>query len=167
LQQKKETDEYTYARLLEEKKWEETKTDVSLLAFENLAEQFRSLGEYKDAAKLATECTKLVQEETERLSAIAKENEYALLLEAKKQLETNAGFNIEEFKSLAIQFRGMGGYKNTGTLCEECFNEASCRQSEQWASQGRCRYCGGEMGRRFTKKCKSPFCVSKGSNQII
>ena len=33
-------------------------------------------------------------------------------------------------------------------------------QSNKWASQGLCRYCGGKLGGLFTKKCKSCYKVN-------
>jgi TPR repeat protein len=147
--------EKLYLQLLEDKKRAEAKPNLVLEDFNILCNWLYDMN-YKDSAILFEECDKIRQsliEEQKRQEAIARENIYMQLLEAKGQAEAKTDFNVQEFRTLADKFRNMNRYKDTFALSQNCSAEAATRQSKLWESQGLCRYCGHKLG--LFKKCKN------------
>jgi len=76
--------------------------------YKNLANKFRDMGDYENAAELAKECD----------NATIKAR-YNQLVQDKNDVSTE-----EEYKNLANKFRDFGPYENTAELAKECENEA-------------------------------------------
>ena len=127
--------------------------------YEDIVIYFKDLN-YDNSEELVCECLykfRILKECREEKENRDKENrdKYDKLVQAKNNVSTE-----KEFQDLAKQLYGMNGYENTTELANDCDNQYNVlkekrEQSERWAEQGLCRYCGGEMGGFFTKKCKN------------
>ena len=122
---KREERETLYNELLQQKKFVELTESES--GFRVLAQQFRDIGEYKNASALAEECEynanrlKAEREVQERKKAEEEqEARYNYLLSQKKQAKSES-----EFRTLAQQFRDMNNYKKSSELEKECENSAN------------------------------------------
>ena len=101
---------------------------------------------------------RIERQESERIEEEKRLEYYNVLVQTK-----NKASSEEEFQTLAKEFRAMNGYKNTSELAVECENQSHTikarrveeKRKQRWQQQGLCKYCGGELGGLFTKKCKS------------
>ena len=126
-----------------------------------------------------------IEERMAEVELRRKEEDYRLASERFEYLMDNKDRSGSlAFSTLAMRFTEMGGYKDAEIMAKKCtrmaidakaFDDEQKRlrqekqmneqqenkrrkeeqQSNQWASQGLCRHCGGQMSGLFTKKCKS------------
>jgi len=104
-----------YKRLVQEKNNVSTEE-----GYQDLASRFRSMGSYKDSAKLASEC----EEQCRILKERQDEDLYKRLVQEKNNVPTE--YDAERFYyQLAAQFRAMGSYKDSAKLANECDEQCS------------------------------------------
>jgi len=84
--------------------------------YKQLAQEFREIGDYENAAQLAVECDKLAEECGKR----EKKARYDELVKEKSNASSE-----EKYKHLASKFRGMGDYENAVQLANECDKKIS------------------------------------------
>jgi tetratricopeptide (TPR) repeat protein len=165
ISQIEKVNEPQYNKLLSRKK-----TASSYDTLISLSKEFRSMNGYRDTNLLAEECEKVAKE--------VKEKKYQELLSEKKLASSES-----EFRTLQRKFLELDGYKDANSLADKCEEqlhlkelhqkqqhleevhrkeeqqrlreEHNMQQIDNWIKQGLCRYCGGQMGGLFTKKCKS------------
>jgi tetratricopeptide (TPR) repeat protein len=94
-----------------------------------LAEKFREMNNYKESNALAEECERMVHDYKKREQQ-RKEEQQKLHEEQRKRKQE------EQLRQQQEELRQR-------------------EQRRQWEQQGLCRYCGGQYGGVFTKKCKS------------
>jgi hypothetical protein len=180
-QAKIDRDEKAYVRICKEKEAADTKGyDADM--YYHIANRFRDIGGYKDAAKLAEECDNI------GLSK-AKERTYKEFIG-----EMQSAVIERHFNQLADNFRKLGNYKDADMLAKECDKKAKearekaeelerdaerrrirqekeerleeelqqkrkeeqrrIAQSKRWEQQGLCPVDGGEFKGIFSKKCE-------------
>jgi len=91
--------------------------------FRNLAEQFRTLGNYPDAVLQAVEC--------DRLAEKAKAEAFDKLLQAKVQAD-NKVEAIVEYRGLVGRFLEFGSYNGADGLARECAGKAYAQEQKTY-----------------------------------
>jgi hypothetical protein len=146
-------------RIAEEKKQEEIylnlindkneaftkKYDSSVIL--GITNRFRAMNGYKDTELLAEECNihynRLILEEKERKR------------EKEEQQKLDEERRVREQEELQKQYEERKRYLEEEKRRQQQEELHQREQRRQWEQQGLCRYCGGQIGGVFTKKCKS------------
>ena len=81
----------------------------------DLAGQFRAMNGYKNTTELAADCDAKSRRLKERREERERAERYQRLFEEAKRASTE-----EDWQKLAVQCRGMGGYKDTAELANKC-----------------------------------------------
>jgi hypothetical protein len=90
--------------------------------FNQLAIEFRKMGDYENAAQLANECDKLADECGKR----EKKARYDALVQ-----EKNSASSEEKYKQLAQEFFDMGNYENAAKMADECTKQSGIFKERQ------------------------------------
>jgi len=153
-----------------------TATDFKLMAdkYASLAQVFDDISNYKESKEYAIECTEKKKAYRTKYDDKVKEDAYErvvsdfFVLDGKERYSSSTDFKViaDKYALLAKSFKSMSNYKESKEYAIECTErEKICRTKHDekikeeaanlWAAQNLCRYCGGQFGGLFTKKCKS------------
>jgi hypothetical protein len=103
--------EVQYNGLLQDKDKASTATQ-----YQSLAKQFRDMGSYKDSIVYAEECERIIEKVD-----FHKEKQYDKLIQDMESVSyVEEGSRLQYLRSLANDFRALGGYKDSNALAEEC-----------------------------------------------
>ena len=137
-------------------------------ALQNAANEFHSLGEFRDSRIMAVQCEEKASQSKKRGTYTAA---YAKLCQANEQ-NRSWQERIRLAAEAAAGFESIPGYGNADTLLQNSkgmaqllrreLQEAQARaateaawinQQNQWRGRGLCQYCGGSFKGLFAKKC--------------